>query len=666
MGGLLALTMLPMGTQGCSRRRQAAPRVMILAIDAMDHGMVRDLMGQGRLPNFSALAREGVFMPLVTSMPPLSPVAWTNFITGMNPGGHGVFDFLRRTPGAVTDGFLPEDGISQMRASASASASERHIPLTSYVWPEQREHRLVRKGVPFWDILAAQGVPATIYKMPANFPVSDSPSRVLSGLGTPDIEGSYGTFSCFTDRAVDRDRHVTGGRGFPAAVEQGVVRIVDDDGRTTSPLLHGPVNPFLSKRLPLEERRQRVPFDVYVDATEKTAAICLQGNDVVLREGEWSSWLDVRFDLLPPAKSVHGIVRFLLQQAAPSFRLFASPVHLAPGTRGLATQGFDLHLRDKLGPYYTKGMSEETKGLTEGMLTPDEYLDQSDMVLNERLAALELLLSEFTSGVLFVYLSTLDLDAHVMWKHTDPKHPAHQTGSSGRHAGHIVGRYEKMDDVLGEVRSQLRPDDRLYVISDHGFAPFRREFNLVTWLQREGYLVYASPLKARLSTSYADIDWKRTRAYGVGFNGLFVNLQGREAEGAVAPAQRNRLVAEIRARLLEVRDVNGAAVFRSVYRPEDIYSGSELAAAPDLVLGYAAGCGPSDESVLGTWSEDEIADHMRGFSGHHFVDYELVPGVLFCNRKLTAARARLEDVTVTVLKDFGIDPAEQMTGEPLY
>jgi predicted AlkP superfamily phosphohydrolase/phosphomutase len=222
-----------------------------------------------------------------------------------------------------------------------------------------------------------------------------------------------------------------------------------------------------------------------------------------------------------------------------------------------------------------------------------------------------------------------------------------------------------MDCLLGRVRSKLRPGDVLYVISDHGFAPFRREFNLVRWLEAEGYLAYRTPLLARLSKSYKHVDWARTRAYAVGFNGLYVNLAGREAAGCVAPADRDRLVEEIRARLLAARDTNGERIFSNVYRREEIYRGPHVEAAPDLVLGYSAGYGPSDASAVGTWAEDVVAPHVRGFSGHHAVDYKLVPGVLLSTRKLPPGPGRLQDVTVTVLSEFGIPPVDGMTGRSL-
>ena len=68
---------------------QSDHRVIVLGIDGMDHRLLSQFIDEGRMPNFAQLAATGDFAPLQTSMPPLSPVAWSNFITGMDPSGQG-------------------------------------------------------------------------------------------------------------------------------------------------------------------------------------------------------------------------------------------------------------------------------------------------------------------------------------------------------------------------------------------------------------------------------------------------------------------------------------------------------------------------------------------------------------------------------------------------
>ncbi len=653
---------------GCSDTGPTGRRVIVLGIDGMDYGLTRRLVDEGSLPNLAGMAGEGSFMPLATSMPPLSPVAWTSFITGLNPGGHGVFDFLRREPGQVGTGFSPLDGTT--RFDTVSPAESQRIPLTEFVLPPPHELSLVRRGASVWELLESAGYRATVYKIPANYPVSASAGQTLAGMGTPDIEGGYGTYTYFTSRSEDWDKPVTGGRIVSAVVQDGRVTVFDEGGQETAPWLTGPVNPFVAGDGGSAARRATVPIDVFVDPQEATAAIAVQGQELVLKQGEWSAWVRVEFELLPHVKSLHGLVRFYLQEAGAHIRLFASPINLAPGTEGLATGGFDMDLLEALGPYYTKGMPEQTKALTDGIFSTDEYLVQAGLVLDEQLGALDYLLDRVEDGLLFFYLSTLDPSSHVLWAHRDPDHPAYDRQISPRYAGEVERLYVRMDEITGRVVGQLRPGDELYVMSDHGFASLRREFNLPRWLEQEGYLAYKSAPDSARTNGYGDIDWRATRAYGVGFQGLYVNLVGREASGQVDPADYEALVEEIRGELLALRD-DGARVFHGVYRADEIYTGPELAAAPDLVLGFERGYGPSDDGALGRWAEDVIAPRLSGFSGHHAVDAALVPGILLSTRVLSTRvlpgrDARLEDLTVTLLKEFNVAAAPEMTGRPLY
>ena len=125
----------------------------------MDYSLSRELIDAGELPNFARLEKMGQFRPLETSAPPLSPVAWSNFITGMDSGGHGIFDFIHRDPKTM----IPYLSTSRQTADGG--------------------YELLRKGTPFWEVLEDAGVSTTILRIPANFPVTETASREISGMG---------------------------------------------------------------------------------------------------------------------------------------------------------------------------------------------------------------------------------------------------------------------------------------------------------------------------------------------------------------------------------------------------------------------------------------------------------------------------------------------------
>jgi len=258
--------------------RPAARRVMVLGIDAMDYSLTRRLMAEGRLPHFASLAEEGSFGPLETSMPPLSPVAWTTFATGTNPGGHGVFDFLRCDPARLGEGFPCDDAASEV--VTDPVARPRAVPLTDYVLPAESHRRLRRRAPAFWDLLTDAGVKAVIYKIPANFPATARKARTLSGMGTVDVAGTYGAFLFLSDRPIDWARRTTGGRIVKARLQDGVVEAMDQHGKWARPMLYGPANPFLPEEADSADRLVTVPFDVFVDCEAHTAAIVLSDDEL--------------------------------------------------------------------------------------------------------------------------------------------------------------------------------------------------------------------------------------------------------------------------------------------------------------------------------------------------------------------------------------------------
>jgi predicted AlkP superfamily phosphohydrolase/phosphomutase len=69
-------------------------RVVVLGLDGLDHNLTEKFLAEGRLPNLAALRDLGDFKALATTLPPISPVAWSSFQTGVNPGKHNIFDFL--------------------------------------------------------------------------------------------------------------------------------------------------------------------------------------------------------------------------------------------------------------------------------------------------------------------------------------------------------------------------------------------------------------------------------------------------------------------------------------------------------------------------------------------------------------------------------------------
>ncbi|MGI9556628.1 MAG: alkaline phosphatase family protein, partial [Solirubrobacterales bacterium] len=242
-------------------------------------------------------------------------------------------------------------------------------------------------------------------------------------------------------------------------------------------------------------------------------------------------------------------------------------------------------------------------------------------------------------------------------------HPAHDPKTARRHVGDIERFYQDVDRQLAEIRQRLPEGTLLIVMSDHGFQPYVRKFHLNAWLRDAGYLTLKEG-KRTGQIVIGDVDWSRTKAYGLGFNGLYLNVRGREGQGIVEPAQAEALAAEISGKLEALRDPkNGARVVLRVDRAAEVYSHQRLAEGPDLVVGYDAGYGASDESTLGEITELTFEDNLSRWSGNHLMSPDVVPGVLLVNRKLEGSGYDLTDVTATLFAHYQIEPLPGMIGE---
>jgi predicted AlkP superfamily phosphohydrolase/phosphomutase len=239
----------------------------------------------------------------------------------------------------------------------------------------------------------------------------------------------------------------------------------------------------------------------------------------------------------------------------------------------------------------------------------------------------------------------------------DPQHPAYNAATDAPYRSVVENLYIEMDAIVGRTLDRLGPNDLLLIMSDHGFASWRRTFNLNTWLRDNGYLILRSGIRPGSAATFDDIDWSRTRAYGLGLNGLYVNVKGRESTGIVDPGERDALAREIGAKLVQTIDpATGMPAVARAFRREDVYSLTTNAdIAPDLIVGYAKGTRTSDESAVGSVVPDVITDNRGAWTGDHCMDPDAVPGILLSNRPLTKPAATLRDLAPALLSELGIE-----------
>ncbi|RJP17704.1 MAG: hypothetical protein C4520_15875 [Candidatus Abyssobacteria bacterium SURF_5] len=619
-------------------------KVIILGIDGMDPVILRKMMDEGRMPSFLKLAQDGSFSALGSSVPPQSPVAWSDFITGMDPGGHGICDFIHREP----ENYLP------FLSTSKAEGAKRTWTLGDWVIPlSGGETTLLRKGRAFWQILEENGIPTNVIKMPANFPPAESSGRSLSGMGTPDMLGSYGTFTLYTTNpAKYEDKDVTGGRIVP----------VDVYRDTVTAQIEGPKNSFKK-----DEPTIAIDFTVHIDPENPVAKIAVQDQEILLNVGEFSEWIHLKFVAVPYLQSVSGMCRFYLKQARPNFEFYVSPINIDPLDPALpisTPDDYAAKLARKIGCYYTQGFPEDTKAFSVDALAVGDYLKQTAIVLRERLAMYDLAVEEFKDGLLFFYFCSLDQNSHMLWWLIDPKHPIYEKEVAQKYEHVLYDIYAAMDKVLEKALRKLDENTTLIVMSDHGFAPFYRCFNLNTWLKDNGYVTLTNDEEGEF---YSNVNWAKTRAYALGLNGLYINQRGREGSGIVHPSEKDALLDEIARKLEEVRDPStGEQVIFRVYKTKDAYHTADERLTPDAIIGYDRGYRASWQTAIGSFPKELIVNNDERWSGDHCVATEVVPGILLSNKKLKNPNPRLLDLTPSILLEFGIQPPENMKGQPVF
>ena len=471
--------------------------------------------GRGQNAEFFGAGGKGSFRLLTTSIPPQSPVAWSNLITGMNPGGHGI----------LISFIVTQDTTALFFGFARGTAEARHSSGQLGDPHRRRHRRAASPGQGLWETLDDYGVPNTIFACPRIF-LRQIPRVHPVGMGTPDLRGSYGTFSYYTDDPMTAAGVVEGGQIIPVQVENSQVKAK----------LIGPDNTFRKGSPPTLE-----PFTVSIDPLEAVAKFSVQGQKFVLREGEWSDWIHIQFQLIPFIGNVKGICRFYLKQAHPRFELYVSPINIDPADPALplsTPKSYSRELSEER--VVDVEVSREIQRLCRRVCWTTRNIWSRRRPFWRNIARFSTPSFPSFTGLFFFYFSSLDLNSHMLWRLIDSQHPEYDASLAAEYGSALPEFYQQIDQVLGEVLQRMDDQTTVLVLSDHGFAPYNRSFNLNTWLLNHGYITLKTEPHPDQSQAFANVDWSRTRAYGLGLNGMYLNLRGREREGIVEPGARRK------------------------------------------------------------------------------------------------------------------------------
>jgi predicted AlkP superfamily phosphohydrolase/phosphomutase len=683
----------------------AEQRVIVLGFDGVDARLVEQWMNAGKLPNMARLRETGTFRPLRPTIPAQTPVSWSTFSTGIDPGRTGIFDFLRRDPNTympvfaafdeTKEPFLLGEGnpivfgtvaamlaflvtflftrfrrmwlpvlVATVTMAGVFAATMKYIPFTRPGVINRRQ------GIPFWDAAAQAGKKAVIVHVPVTFPATDfHDGHMLSGLGVPDMSGRVGKPFFFTS---ELDVQRSGSNEFSIEVVQ-----LEDNKGVIGTRIVGPPNKLFKTPDYIA-----IPMTLTVANDRNSVQIEVSGQKFTMRPGQWSDWVEFVFPF-NGLISVHGISRFHLISSQPEVKLYLSPINfdprsLPPGFKVSSPTRWASQLAKQFGLYKTLGWQIDTWAISEGFA--DEQMFWDDMnwtVAQDRKMFAAQLASD--NDLIVQQFEFPDRVAHVMWRLTDPKHPAYDATLAAKWGDSILRAYQLMDAIVGDAMAAAQKRNAaLIVVSDHGFASFRKSVNYDTWLVLNGYITLKSGVQIKernvemlfsQGQFWENVDWSKTRAYAMGLGELYINLRGRESQGIVNPGpEYDALKNELKQKLVAMTDPEtGEHPVRRVLAREEIYRKFDPNVIPDLFITNNDGYRVSWQTSLGGMPKDLVEPNKHTWSGDHCsVDPDIVKGIFFYSRRLGTDRAPyIGDIYPTVLGLLGVRPPYELDGVEL-
>jgi predicted AlkP superfamily phosphohydrolase/phosphomutase len=555
-------------------------KTIIIGLDAFDPILFERLHEEGRLPNLGRYLESGGYRRFGIANPAQSEVSWTSIATGLDPGGHGLFDFVHRNP-------------ANYSLHVSLLPTKKQLFGVQFTQPHNAET--------IFDHAVNQGYPATTLWWPATFPANlGSPIRSIPGLGTPDILGrmGVGTFYSFTI-ALPQEDHKTRVR---------VLRQEND--RVFHGSLEGPTRKKITGTMQssLEFELEVVDSDTVIFRFEK--------QEHKLIRGTWSPILHLTFPM-GLGVSVHAITQVMFNDhpSGPGVYFLPLQIHPLHSPWPYATPpGFIKGKWKSMGPFLTLGWPQDTTALEEQFISDDQFLQLCDSVLRARENIFLQELENYQEGILAIVFDSLDRVQHMFWRDR---------------LDIVETWYEKLDALFGRIIENSDQEmPRIFVISDHGFTFFDYKVHLNRWLIEGGYLMPTDPLGAG---KIDNVDWKRTQAYAVGLSSIYANLSGREAQGIVPQVEIDQLLAGLKEKLLQWKGLDGRNVVSEVWTGEEAFNGPLVKYGPDLVVGFNRGYRASAQTGLGGWEPDSIESNPDHWGADHCIDPALVPGVLLTN-----------------------------------
>jgi len=570
-------------------------RVVIIGMDGLDPNCLKNFSSQGLLPNFTKLIKTGFFSKLTTTTPPQSPVAWASFATSTSPAKHQIFDFIKRN-------------------------KNNYLPHLTFSHALNKENPI--KADSFWQKAKKKNIPTQTLFLPNTFPLPDTTDTMISGMGTPCIDGTESTCHFYFTQASAKE----------VDQEARSHLVVLPNQKKIKTEIRGPKKLSAKGLTPIT-----IPLELVIK--KNTLQIKVQNQTINLKPNKLSSWIEFNFKI-NPFKRFHAIGKFFLKSINP-LKLYLSPLNFHPQNPPFSIsqpKNFSAQLFNQHGHFATLGLPNDTWALEHNFLTSQIFLKEAHQIIVDREKIILNQLKNFSSGLFVAYFNTPDPVQHMFYANSQNKKDPHSSA--------IKNIYLRMDKTLSKINSLLEKDDLLIILSDHGFGPFNYEVHLNTILKEHSLLSLKSNT---ISNEFLqNTNWNKTKAYALGFNSIYLNLKGRESEGIVSPKDKKKVIKKITAVLKNLK-YQKKPVVKNVYSKKDLGI-LERTDSPDIIVGYYQGFRASWKTAVGDLDKKAITKRTQKWSGDHLFDASEVPGILLSNQKLNLKSPSITDIASLAIK----------------
>lgn len=579
-------------------------RMVVFGIDGADPKTMQALLKKGLLPNIAEFNAKNRVSRLETVYVSQSPVAWASFMTGTQPGRHGVTDFIIRNPKTMQ----LQLGLVNEKIKENKIVYER-----------------ILQEKPVWETINNQ---STALFIPVSFPPKPFNGRILCGMGIPDARGTQGVSVVYTEKNAKKREEIVS---------------LQFKGNKTESFVIGA---FQQKEdMSIKRNRKGLYFEI-------------QNQKFFVKQNTWSDWIYITFS---GVETCFRIKVLSVEKGKTEFYL--SPVIHSPRKPFIPIsfpEQFAREIKEKVGNYKPVSFESDVFGLKEELIDEKTWLEDMHYTMLQRVKTADFVLKNYKWKFFCIDLFGVDRVQHLFYRYIDKKHALYEDSF---YREEIEKVYIKADEYIGLLAKNLSENDFAFIISDHGFGPYRENVNINQILMQEGFLKLKDK---QLSRHLGDIDFEKTLAYSVGFGSIYLNIKNRECFGIIEKRDIESVKQNIISALKKYR-FNGKKVFLDAIDSTTVYGENSLTA--DIIPIFPLGKRASRENTIGCLGleKEPVFLNKNKWSGDHIGPHLLEenPGIIVSNQDINLENASILDLAPTVHSFFSIKARKEFDGKPL-